>query len=438
VVALSEKVAVSYLQKRLRFGIKLGLERITRMLEIAGRPQDSFSAIIVGGTNGKGSVSHILAKVLSESGYKVGLYTSPHLVSYRERIRINGVPISERAFEELVKWADEIADKIEHEEGFDTPTEFEILTLVACKHFANEGVQIAVMEVGLGGRYDATNALSPILSIITTIALDHTDRLGSTWIEIANEKLGITRPHVPLITAEHKFSVLNHFHIHCCVHEIPLYVVGKDVRWRKLSASPEGICGDYSTWKGDYPQLSCSLGGDFQFPNLGCVVGAFELLREMGVHITEDALRNGSKKVRCFGRLDVLKREPLIVADGAHNPASAYVLSRSLRTLFSYKRLGLVIGVMRDKDVHGILEALMPVADVAFLTQSRSERALEATKLKEIASRWGKTTYAFNSVLEAYEAAKDWASHDDMICVTGSIYVLGELPEYQSTTLSPI
>jgi len=435
---LLEKVAESYLRKRLRFGIKLGLERITRMLEIAGRPQDSFLAIIVGGTNGKGSVSHILAKVLSEGGYKVGLYTSPHLISYRERIRVNGVPISERAFEELVRWADEIANKIEREEGFDAPTEFEILTLVACKHFADEGVRIAVMEVGLGGRYDATNALSPILSIITTIALDHTDRLGSTCIEIAKEKLGITRPHVPLITAEHKFNVLDLFRTHCCIHKIPLYVVGKEVLWRKLSASPEGICGNYTTWKGEYPQLSCSLGGEFQFPNLGCVVGAFELLREMDIHITEEALRNGSKKVKCFGRLDVLTREPLVVADGAHNPAAAYVLSRSLRTLFSYKRLGLVIGVMRDKDVHGILEALMPVADVAFVTQSRNERALEATKLKEIASRWGKPTYAFNSVLEAYEAARDWANRDDMICVTGSIYVLGELPEYQNITLSPI
>ncbi len=426
------------LHGRLRFGIKLGLERIMKMLELARNPQDGFKAVIVGGTNGKGSVSHMLAKVLSKCGYKVGLYTSPHLVSYRERIRVDGVPISEDDFERLAGYAEEIARMVERDEGLDTPTEFELLTLMACQHFANEHVDIAVMEVGLGGRYDATNALSPILSILTIVSLDHTDRLGKTHLEIASDKIGITRPGVPLVTAEHKFSVLSFIQSHCYLHSIPLKVVGRDVRWRKLSASYDGICGDYKTWQSDYPELKCSLGGDFQFPNLGCVVAAVELLRQMGWSISEEGMRAGVGNVRCYGRLDVLRHNPLIVADGAHNPAAAVSLSRALRTLFSYGRLGLVIGVMGDKDVHGILGALVPLADAVFATQAQSERALKASELSKAALRWGKPVYAFESVREAYEAAIGWAEEGDMICVTGSIYVLGELPEYQQLALQAI
>ncbi|MCS7253150.1 MAG: folylpolyglutamate synthase/dihydrofolate synthase family protein [Armatimonadota bacterium] len=426
------------LRGRLKFGIKLGLERIKKMLELAGNPQERFKAIIVGGTNGKGSVSHMLAKVLSESGYKVGLYTSPHLVSYRERIRVDGMPISEHDFERLANWAEEIARRVERDEGLDAPTEFELLTLMACQYFCDECVDISVMEVGLGGRYDATNALSPMLSILTIVSLDHTDRLGRTHLEIANDKIGITRPDVPLVTAEHKFGVLEFIQSYCYLHRIPLRVVGKDVRWKKLWASYEGICGDYKTWRSIYPELKCSLGGDFQFSNLGCVVAAVELLRQMGMGITEERFRVGVGNVKCYGRLDVLHRNPFVVADGAHNPAAASSLSRALRTLFPYKRLGLVIGIMSDKDVYGILGALAPLADVIFATQAQTERAFKAHELARAASMWGKPVHVHDSVQRAYEAAREWAEDEDMVCVTGSIYVIGELPEYQHLALQPI
>lgn len=426
------------MQSRVRFGIKLGLERIRKMLEVAGNPQDAFKAIIVGGTNGKGSVSHMLAKVLSSSGFKTGLYTSPHLVSYRERFRINGVPIPERDFERLSAWAEEIATRIEMDYGLDSPTEFEVLTLMTCQYFAEEKVDIAVMEVGLGGRYDATNALSPMLSIVTVISLDHTDRLGKTHLEIAREKIGIARPGIPLVTAEYKFGVLNFIRSYCCIHCIPLYVVGVNARWRKLWASYDGICGDYETWRSEYPNLRCSLGGDFQFPNLGCAVASVELLRQSGISISEEDLRKGVSNVKCHGRLDILGRNPFVVADGAHNPAAAASLSRALRTLFPYRRLGLIIGVMQDKDVNGILGSLAPLANAIFATQAQTDRALSARELAEIASGWCESTYAFYSVHKAYEAAMSWASEEDLICITGSIYVLGELAEYKRLTLEPI
>ncbi|HID07584.1 MAG TPA: bifunctional folylpolyglutamate synthase/dihydrofolate synthase, partial [Armatimonadetes bacterium] len=327
--------AESYLRTRMKFGIKLGLERIKRMLALAGNPQDAFQSVLIAGTNGKGSVAHLMARILFEAGHRVGLYTSPHLVSYRERMRINGCAIDMDSFNSLLSWAREIAERIERDEGLDPPTEFELLTLMACQHFANNGVEFAIMEVGLGGRFDATNALTPVLSIVTTVSLDHTDRLGSTHFDIATEKLGITRPGVPLVTGERKPAILDYIQRHCIAHGISMRVVGIDVRWQKRWARYDGVCADYVTWCAEYPELECALGGDFQFANVGCALGAVEILRECGIAVSTDAIYRGVARARCVGRLDVLQQKPVVVADGAHNPAAATSLSRALRTLFT-------------------------------------------------------------------------------------------------------
>jgi dihydrofolate synthase/folylpolyglutamate synthase len=421
--------AESYLKALQRFGIKPGLERIRAMMEWASEPHRTFPSVLIGGTNGKGSVTAFLSAILQSAGYRVGVYTSPHLVDYRERFHINGVMIAPERFEALLAWAKELAERVERETPYGAPTEFEVLTAVAFRHFAEEQVDIAVVEVGLGGRWDATNILEPDISIVTIIGLDHTDRLGPDHFTIAKDKLGIARPYRPLVTAEHKLGVLHLFEATALQLSARLVRVGTEVTWRLHHADATGTDATFVTWRGNY-RVHLNLLGTHQLPNFGCALAAAELLRESGWAIDEDAIVKGARQAQMAGRLQLLSLPDFpcpVLLDGAHNPSAATVLARALRTLFRYRQLHLVFGVLADKDATGIAAKLLPLADTVWVTQPPSERALPAQRLAELCAPFGKTMQVCPSVKEALMAAAQKAQRDDLICVTGSLYLVGEI-----------
>jgi dihydrofolate synthase/folylpolyglutamate synthase len=421
--------AESYLKTLQRFGIKPGLERIRAMMEWAREPHRTFPSVLIGGTNGKGSVTAFLSAILQSAGYRVGVYTSPHLVDYRERFRINGAMIAPERFEALLAWAKELAERVERETPYGAPTEFEVLTAVAFRYFAEERVDIAVVEVGLGGRWDATNVLEPQISIVTVISLDHTDRLGPDHFTIAKDKLGIARPNRPLVTAEHKLGVLHLFEATALQISARLVRVGTEVTWRLHHADATGTNATFITWGGNY-RVHLSLLGTHQLPNFGCALAAAELLRESGWAIDEDAIVKGARQAQMAGRLQLLSLPDFpcpVLLDGAHNPSAATVLARALRTIFRYRQLHLVFGVLADKDATGIAAKLLPLADTVWVTQPPSERALPAQRLAELCAPFGKPMQVCPSVKEALMAAAQKAQGDDLICVTGSLYLVGEI-----------
>ncbi|MFN4180012.1 MAG: bifunctional folylpolyglutamate synthase/dihydrofolate synthase [Armatimonadota bacterium] len=416
----------SYLKTLQRFGIKPGLERIRAMMELAQNPHLTFPSVLIGGTNGKGSTVAFLSSVLQAAGFKVGVYTSPHLVSYCERIRINGALIPQERFDELLDWAKSLAEQVASQTPYGEPTEFETLTAMAFRYFAEEKVDIAVVEVGLGGRWDATNILEPLVSILTIVGLDHTDRLGPDHFTIAQDKLGIARPKRPLVTAEHKFGVLRLIEATCTELNSRLVHVGTNVTWRMHSASEEGTEATFKTWRGDY-SVKIGMLGTHQLANFGCALAAVELLRESGWEITDDAIIAGAQNARCQGRLQLVRLGNLrILLDGAHNPSGAATLARALRTIFRFRKLLLVIGILKDKDALGIASKLVPLADKVFVTQPQTERALPAETLVKICQPFGKAVSVHLGVENALKSAMAEAENDDLICVTGSLYVVGE------------
>lgn len=361
------------------------------------------------------------------------------MVTYRERFRINGHLISPKGFDQLLAWAKGLAERVATETPHGAPTEFEVLTAMAFRYFAEERVDIAVVEVGLGGRWDATNILEPLISILTIVGLDHTDRLGPDHFTIVQDKLGIVRPHHPLVTAEHKWGVLRLVEATCTHLNARLVRVGRDVTWRLHAATEDGTNATFITWRGKYP-VRLSLLGVHQLANFGCALAAAELLREMGWEIGDEAIVEGAQNAHCHGRLQLVrlpKRGNLrVLLDGAHNPSGATTLARALRTLFRYRKLLLVFGVLADKEAAGIAAKLVPLADSIVVTQPQSLRALPAEKLAQICQSFGKPVIVCPTVAEALKEALAVAASDDLVCVTGSLYVVGEaLQSLESASL---
>ncbi len=429
-----------YLHALQRFGIKPGLERIRALMTLAGDPHLTFPSVLVGGTNGKGSTVAFLAAILRAAGLRVGVYTSPHLLTYRERFRINDEFISQERFDELLAWAKGLAEQLTATTPHGAPTEFEVLTAMAFRYFAEERVDIAVVEVGLGGRWDATNILEPLVSVITVIGLDHTDRLGPDHFTIAQDKLGIARSHRPLVTAEHKWGVLRLMEAHCTQLNARLVQVGRDVTWHLHAATEEGTDATFQTWQGRY-RVHLNLLGTHQLANFGCALAAAELLREAGWDISDAAIAEGAQKASCQGRLQLLRfpkdgtegagrgtinGSVRVLLDGAHNPSGAATLARALRTLFRYRKLHLVFGVLADKDAPNIAAKLVPLADQVFVTQPQTTRALPAEQLATICQAFGKPVQVAATVADALTVALASAHSEDLIAVTGSLYVVGE------------
>ena len=384
-------------------------------------PHREFSTIHVAGTNGKGSCSHTLAAILQSAGYKVGLYTSPHLIDFRERIRINGVPMPEQFLIEFVAQERVFFEPLH-------PSFFELTTALAFRYFAEERVDVAVIEVGLGGRLDCTNIITPDLAIITNISLDHTQFLGTTLAQIATEKAGIIKPGIPTVIGETTPETKAVFIQKGVEQGSPLIFAEENPRIQSGHVCDDGGY-DYATTQGN---IHGELGGLCQEKNSNTILTAIEELQKKGYHIQVRDIKEGFAQVCKLtglrGRWQQLNKAPRTFCDTGHNVAGITYITQQLK-LQTYNRLRIVIGVVNDKDVTGILE-LLPHDAVYYFTQATVKRALPATELKELAATLNLHGSTYPTVSEAYEAARSEANPDDFIFIGGSSFIVADLLTY--------
>ncbi len=411
---------IEYLYGLQAHGIKLGLQRPRRMLSLFGGPQGAFRSVHVAGTNGKGSTSAALASILAHAGIKAGLFTSPHLVSFTERIRVDGVEITE---DEVVSLAGEIRMKTEGLE----PTFFEVVTVMGFLHFMRKGVDWAVVEAGMGGRLDATNVLRPEATIITPIDIDHGEFLGESLTDIAREKAGIIKKGVPVVSASQLEGAGEVIASRAAEKGAALSLEGRDFGFAVKEQAPGRVVFDYCSGGLSLPGLELPLSGAHQAQNASLAIQAFELITG-GVGKKEGAVREGLRALRWPGRLELVAEEPPVLLDGAHNPAAARALARTLKEqhLGPESRLVLVVGVMSDKDADGILGPLLPLASEIILTAAASGRSAPPEALSRVAASQGFRSKTAATVGEALSMAR---RSGGMVLVTGSFYTIGEARE---------
>ncbi|HKN87525.1 MAG TPA: folylpolyglutamate synthase/dihydrofolate synthase family protein [Nitrospiraceae bacterium] len=401
-------------------GIKLGLDTIEALLDRIGRPHCRYPTLHIGGTNGKGSTAAMAASMLQAAGHRVGLYTSPHLVDFRERIRVDGRLIPADA---VVDWTERLRAAMG-----DTlaPTFFEFTTAMAFGYFADMEVGVAVIEVGMGGRFDATNVLMPLASAITNVTLDHEAYLGRTVPAIAFEKAGIIKPHVPVVVGRvgpDAWAVID---------QAAASRTASTYRWQTAFHTVGNPLTGF-IYKGmsvSYADLVCPLPGQHQLENAGCAVALIELLSARGVSMTEHAVRVGLRTVSWEGRLEVVEHGPDLILDGGHNPAAGTAVAEYLKHYRMHHpaaRVILVVGFMRDKDRAGFFNAVLPAADEVVLTHVNMARAATIEEIHETLQGWPGHIHSASNPVEALACARRLASPYDLICVTGSLMLVGEV-----------
>jgi dihydrofolate synthase/folylpolyglutamate synthase len=411
---------LDWLFARHRFVMKPGLERVERLLASVGSPHRKFRIVHVGGTNGKGSTACLIASVLTEHGLRTGLYMSPHVTSFVERISIDGRAIPQDRVLEIICRLKPAADEIE-------ATFFEITTAAAAIYFAEEGVDLVVAEVGLGGRLDATNALDSALSVITRVAIDHADVLGSDVAAIAAEKAGIIRQHGAVVCGA-EGDALDVVRGVSAARKARFVDVREASTLADMRVSTNGSSFSFSYSDRRYDDLSISMLGGYQLENARVALVAIHELERLG-HITlsEPALRRGLLEGSCLGRMQIIDRRPTIVADVAHNPDGAHALMVSVSEVVNYERMIVVLGIMGDKDVRGFIAALADYADLVIATAPSSGRAADAEEVAGIARDQGLDARAVTSPGAAIEQAISEAGEGDLVLVTGSHYTVGDV-----------
>ncbi len=417
---------IEYLFGLQKHGIKLGLANSIRLLELMGAPHRAFRSVHIAGTNGKGSTAAFITSMLQAAGYRVGLYTSPHLVSFTERMRINGVQITEAKVVELAQRVRECASRPVAGAGTAVPTFFEVTTAMAFTWFAEERVDLAVIEVGMGGRLDATNVLTPLLSVITNIDLEHKEFLGATLELIAAEKAGIIKQGTPVVTGVVQPEVVAVLEREAATKQAPLHRLGKDFVPERIVPGLTQVF-DYRGRGNVLHALELGMIGRHQIDNACLAIAAIEVLRESGVVVDEATMRCGLARTRWEGRLERVARRPDIFLDGAHNPASATRLAAAIRELKpSYQRLALVIGILGDKDHAGILSQLLPLADLVIVTKPNYSRAMDVEALASTIRKQHGSVETAETVAAAIALARQQAAPNDLVLVTGSLYVVGD------------
>ena len=415
--------SLDYLYSLEKFGMIFGLTKIEEILKAVGNPHLEIQAIHIGGTNGKGSTAAIIASILRKEGYRVGLYTSPHLIRFTERMKVNEKEIEKEEMVDLTEW---MRQRIETA-GIAPPfTFFDFTTAMAFLYFRQKMVDLAVLEVGLGGRLDSTNVIDPLLSVITNIAKDHEDVLGKGVLRIAREKAGIIKESRPLITAATQAQVLRLFSKICREKKAPFFRVGKEFRYvlaGEGSFSYEGL--HRKLWG-----LSFNLRGSHQVINATTALGTMEILDDLGYRVSSDAITEGLKEVDWPGRLEVVCSAPRVLLDGAHNPDGALSLKESLEKDFQYHHLIILIGIMKDKDVHSILHSLSPLADRIILTRPGTDRAASPALLRKALGRNGKKAEVIEDFRKAIDRGLSLTGDEDILCITGSLYTVGEARSY--------
>jgi len=403
------------------------LERMEELLAQLGNPHHAFRSVHIAGTKGKGSTTAMIESVLRAAGYRTGMYTSPHLHTFRERIRVAGELIPEEAVSRLVE------SMIPVLAVRPDVTVFEIITALGMCYFAERQIDIGVFEVGMGGRLDATNVLHPMVSVITSISLDHVKVLGDTLEAIAREKAGIIKPGTPTVSSPQQPEAMRVICETCEQRQAPLEVVGRDWHWQLLEADLSGqrfrIYRDGKERTPEYPLLSIPLLGEYQLENACATVAAIEVLRRAGLSIDQQAVQQGLATVRWPGRLEILGQQPLVVADGAHNPYSIERLLAALRQYLTYKRLIVIFGASLTHTPEKLLALLLPAADALYVTQSRHPKAAPAADLQSIVNVLGYRASVAKTPFEALQEALAQAHQDDLVLVTGSLFVVAEAQE---------
>jgi len=401
------------------------LARVRRLLALLDNPHHRFRSIHIAGTKGKGSTAAMIESILRAAGYKTGLYTSPHFHTIRERIQVGRRFISEREAISLVERLRPLASQVE---GLTT---FEIITALAFAYFAEQGVELAVLEVGLGGRLDATNVVIPLVSIITSLSYDHTHILGDTLAQIAGEKAGIIKAGIPVVSTPQAPEAMAVIEETCRRKGAELTVAGRDWGWgaREVNLEGQSFRVTSDELRGTSNGFWIPLLGRHQLINATVVLAAVEKLRGQGVEIPEASTKEGLRRVRWPGRLEVLARRPLLVVDCAHNVDSVHKLRVALEDLFDYENLNLVFGASADKDIGGMMRELFPMAKKVIVTQAHHARAADPSKLEEIALALGYEAACSDGVDAALSAALEMAGPHDLICVTGSTFVVAEARE---------
>lgn len=403
------------------------LEKVKCLMGMIGNPHRSLKVIHIGGTNGKGSTAAMVAKILESAGYRVGLFTSPHLHSYTERYLINGVPISEERFAGLLARVrpslEQMADM-----GYGLPTKLGVCVAIGFLYFSEENVDFLVLEVGLGGATDSTNIVeNPLVSVVTNVTLDHTDLLGSTVKEIAAVKAGIIKRNGYAVTAASDQDALAVIEARCRKVGASLFKVGTDITYEVEEATPYGTVFSLYSKGGNYPCLRVPLVGRHQAVNAATALGAVEVLRHYhGVRVTQEQIRAGFAGTKWPGRLELLTERPMVLVDVAHNHDGAKKLRDALLTVYRYRRLVLVLGMLEDKEREKVVEELVPLASVVVVTKPDSPRAGNWRAVAADAYRYVERVLEVEEVFDAIDAALGEAGVDDLVCITGSFHVVSK------------
>jgi dihydrofolate synthase/folylpolyglutamate synthase len=404
---------LEYLYGLEKSGIVFGLDNIHWILSLIDNPHNLLKTIHIGGTNGKGSVARMSSAALREAGYRVGCYTSPHLISFTERIAVDDVPISEAETVELTEF---IKGRIEAAGPSRRFTFFDFTTALAFEYFRRKKVDLAVIEVGLGGRLDSTNVIHPLISVITNVDFDHMDYLGESINEIAVEKAGILKHGVPCVTGAEGTSL--EVIREAAQQKCPLFVLNEAFQYRKTGDQVMS----YQGLENAFSDLRINLVGDHQLSNCALALCTLELLARAGFTAKEEAIRLALAGLTWPGRLEKVHTKPLILLDAAHNPHGAKALASYIRTHCSDRRKILIFGVMKDKNFASMLAELAPLADEILLTRPRTERAALTEELIPFA----RNATVTETINDALKRAREIAGDDDLIVITGSFYTIGE------------
>jgi dihydrofolate synthase/folylpolyglutamate synthase len=411
-----------------RSGIVWDIKRVERLLGRLGNPQHYARSVHIAGTKGKGSTSAMIASVLKSAGYKVGLYTSPHLLSYTERIQVDGKPIDEGDWAKLTEVIQPHVEAENRIGDLGQLTTFEIFTAMAFLHFRQVKADYQVLEVGLGGRLDATNVVKPRVCVITSVSFDHMDVLGDTLAKIAGEKAGIIKSGAAVVSAPQFPEAMEVIERVCREKGVRLVKVGQDITWEKGKFDAEGQNFRVKGLKGDY-DLWIPLLGEHQIENAANAVAALELLTDMGAKVQPEDIADGLAKVHWPGRLQVLGKEPWFIVDGAHNAYSVQRLGEALERYFTFEKLTLILGFGGDKDVAGMTAEAVKITSDIILVASRHPKAVKPEVLMAEFKKHGITPRLVESVNDAIKLALDKAGHNDLICAAGSIFVIAEVME---------
>ncbi|MGL5634483.1 MAG: bifunctional folylpolyglutamate synthase/dihydrofolate synthase [Sarcina sp.] len=417
--------AMDYIANTSRFGMNFGLERVQTMLALLGNPEKKLKCIHIAGTNGKGSTTAMVTSILREEGYTVGMYTSPYLEEFEERIQINGVNIPKEKLVELVDKIIGIIDRVV-EQGFDNPTQFEIITTIMFLYFANENVDYVILEVGLGGRLDATNVIKPLLSAIASISFDHVKILGNTIAEIANEKCGIIKDALT-VSYPQVLEAMEVIEDNCNKKGVELIKASEDsIKSVTIDKDLNLQTIEYNI-SGRNIRVTTQLLGEHQIKNTLFAINIIDAFSKIEQKISDEAIIKGIRKTKWIGRMEIMKKTPLVVIDGAHNIDGIKAIKNSVEKYFNYNKIILILGILSDKDVEGMVKTISELSDNIILTEPHSERAGGSEQMISYLEAENKHYERILEYDKAYERALEIASDDDLILICGSLYMIGDM-----------